>query len=217
MTRLRHVMPSKPSPEVFAKYAHTMKSEVRSSMTRARVMTPKPQRAAASAAIAARVLELPEWARARTVALFAPILRKGEVDTAELHRAATAAGKAVAYPVLVGDSPLLEDCSMSFRFVDDLGALAERGRGFPEPPRDGPEVEALDLVIVPALAFDPAGYRLGYGAGFYDRALPRLGGCTKVGVAYDFQLVMELPRAPHDVPVHVVVTDQRVVRGGDAE
>lgn len=212
MTRLQRPMPSKPAPSDVHTFGLTMKAEVRKSMTRTRVMTPADQRAAASLAIVERVLALPEWAAAGTVALFKPIVRKGEVDTTALHGAALAAGKRVAYPVIDGDSPLIEDCSMSFRIVDDLGAFSDQGRGFPEPPRDGEPATELDLIVVPALAFDPSGHRLGYGAGLYDRSLPRFPSSKTVGVAFDFQLLMELPRGPHDVPVDLVVTDRRVIR-----
>lgn len=205
-------MPLKPAPEEIEAQGLLMKAEVRKSMTRTRVMMPKDQRAAASASICEKVLALPEWQAAQTVALFKPIVGKGEVDTTALHRAAIEAGKRVAYPVLDGDSPLVEDCSMSFRFVDDLSAFSDQGRGFPEPDRSTPVVEHLDFVLVPALAFDPTGFRLGYGAGFYDRSLPRFPSSKSVGVAFDFQLLMELPRGAHDVPVHIVVTDRRVIR-----
>lgn len=201
-----------------------MKAEVRTSMMRTRTMMPAEQRAAASRAIVDRVIGLKAWADARSVALFRSIVRKAEVDTGALDAAARAAGKRVAYPVIEGDlaaddrgSPEvpIEDASMGFRWVDDLASLASRGRGFPEPPREAPPVETLDLVIVPGLAFDPAGYRVGYGAGLYDRALPRFPGATTVGIAFDFQLAMELPRGEHDVPVGVVVTEKRVIVTGE--
>lgn len=205
-------MPIKPAPEEIQNLGLTMKAEVRKTMTRTRGMMPAEQRAAASRAIVERVLALPEWAAARTVALFKPIVRKGEVDTTALHEAARAAGKRVAYPIIEGDAALIEDCSMGFRFVDDLGAFRDQGRGFPEPPRAGEPVTELEFILVPALAFDPTGYRLGYGAGLYDRSLPRFPGSKTVGVAFDFQLLMELPRGAHDVPVQVIVTDRRVIR-----
>jgi 5-formyltetrahydrofolate cyclo-ligase len=76
-------------------------------------------------------------------------------------------------------------------------------------------LESIDAVIVPGVAFDPQGRRLGYGGGFYDRLLPRLrDDCLRVGVAYDEQLVDELPVAEHDAHVHAVVTPSRVLRVG---
>lgn len=87
--------------------------------------------------------------------------------------------------------------------------------GIEEPPPDSPEVapEALDLVIVPALAFDECGYRLGYGGGYYDRFLPRLRpDCVTVGLMLDALVVTALPAEPHDVPVQIVVTETRTIR-----
>jgi 5-formyltetrahydrofolate cyclo-ligase len=66
----------------------------------------------------------------------------------------------------------------------------------------------LDVVVVPGLAFTPAGARLGRGGGHFDRFLTRLGeGCLRIGVAFREQLVTELPTADHDIAVDVVVTD----------
>lgn len=97
-------------------------------------------------------------------------------------------------------------------------AFEERGHGFPEPFAGAPlaQADAIDLVIVPGLAFDPRGHRIGYGAGFYDRylaSLSRPSGAAHaraVGVCFDFQVLAEIPTSPEDVPVGLVVTDKRV-------
>jgi 5-formyltetrahydrofolate cyclo-ligase len=102
------------------------------------------------------------------------------------------------------------------------GAFEERGHGFPEPRADAPraEADAIDLVIVPGLAFDPRGHRIGYGAGFYDRFLAPLSRpsgaahARAVGVCFDFQVLAEAPTSPEDVAVAVVVTDKRVFTAG---
>jgi 5-formyltetrahydrofolate cyclo-ligase len=65
------------------------------------------------------------------------------------------------------------------------------------------------VIVVPALAVAPSGHRLGYGAGYYDRALSVAAGSFTVAVVYDYQLLVELPVLPHDVPVAHVVTDTR--------
>ncbi|MET0389152.1 MAG: 5-formyltetrahydrofolate cyclo-ligase, partial [Polyangiales bacterium] len=70
----------------------------------------------------------------------------------------------------------------------------------------------VDLVIVPGLAFDGAGQRIGYGRAFYDRLLPQLTQAFRVGLAYDFQLLAELPVEAHDVPMHCVISDARTLR-----
>ena len=80
-------------------------------------------------------------------------------------------------------------------------------------PRDGQPLPpiAIDLVVVPALAFDTTGNRLGRGGGYYDRFLSRLRrAATTVGLAFDVQIVDELPVDERDVRVEVVVTDRRV-------
>jgi 5-formyltetrahydrofolate cyclo-ligase len=73
----------------------------------------------------------------------------------------------------------------------------------------------LDAAVVPGSVFDAAGRRCGYGGGFYDTYLPRLReGVPRIGLAFELQLVDDLPCEPHDLPVHVVVTESRVLRPG---
>ena len=92
--------------------------------------------------------------------------------------------------------------------------LERGGFGVMEPLSSAPEVpaSAVDFVLVPALAVDLQGNRLGYGKGLYDRLLPTLPTALRCALAYDFQLVSELPSSPTDAPVDVVVTDARVLR-----
>lgn len=103
-------------------------------------------------------------------------------------------------------------------FSDSTDELQQNHFGIYEPHPDSPEVgvEALDLVVVPALAFDEHGNRLGYGGGFYDRFLPRLcPDCVTVGVTLDDLVVSDLPSEPHDIPVQIIVTESRVIRRVD--
>jgi 5-formyltetrahydrofolate cyclo-ligase len=72
--------------------------------------------------------------------------------------------------------------------------------------------EALDLVVVPGVVFDQQGHRLGYGRGFYDRALTECTrNCVKVGFAFDFQLIETLPAVAHDRPLSVLMTEARTL------
>jgi 5-formyltetrahydrofolate cyclo-ligase len=199
------------NPDEIRTMGLTLKAEVRNSMLRTRTMTPRESRDAMSLAIAKHLFGLEVWTAARSVALFHSIASKGEVDTAPLEKQAREEGKRVAYPRLDGDSPLLEDQTMSFRWVDDVSTLAGKGRGFREPAVDAEVASAIDLIVVPGLAFDPAGNRIGYGAGLYDRALAAFSASMTVGVAFDFQIVMEIPRGDHDVAVSMIVTDKRVL------
>ena len=94
------------------------------------------------------------------------------------------------------------------------GALLRAGGfGIPEPAADAPEVAIADLavLIVPGVAFDTVGRRLGFGGGYYDSVIgaARAAGAVAIGLAYDFQIVDECPAGPDDVGVDAVVTELR--------
>jgi 5-formyltetrahydrofolate cyclo-ligase len=96
--------------------------------------------------------------------------------------------------------------------VDDPVRLEERGLGFREPDPALPEAASLDVIVVPALQIDGRGHRIGYGAGFYDRTLPRFAPpALAIGVVFSFQLVAEVPVTPGDVPLGLIVTDEQVI------
>lgn len=82
--------------------------------------------------------------------------------------------------------------------------------GVPEPGRSLPSVpwERLDLILVPGLAFDRLGWRLGRGRGYFDRILTQASSARRWGVAFDFQVVDRVPHEPHDVNVHILATPQ---------
>jgi 5-formyltetrahydrofolate cyclo-ligase len=168
---------------------------------------PREAVAARSARIAERLLALPSVAAASTVALFWPIEGRNEVDLTDLDARLRAAGKRLAYPSIDPDSR-----AMTFRFVDDPATLEERGLGFREPDPSAAEAAAIDVIVVPALQIDVRGHRIGYGAGFYDRTLPRFAPpALTIGVAFSFQLIPEVPVTEGDVPLALVVTDEQVV------
>lgn len=142
---------------------------------------------------------------AAEVALFWPIERKKEVDLRAVDAALRDRGCAVAYPAI---DP--ETREMTFHIAASREALAPCEFGFMAPALSAPRAGALDVVVVPGLAFDPRGFRIGYGGGFYDRALPSTRPrATAIGVAYDFQLAADVPESETDVPVDLVVTDVR--------
>jgi 5-formyltetrahydrofolate cyclo-ligase len=106
---------------------------------------------------------------------------------------------------------------MTFQFVANPDTMEERtayGVRMRQPgPCDPPASPGeLDVIVVPALAVDPSGQRIGYGAGCYDRTLPQFAPPAKsIAVAFDFQLVAEVPSTPGDIPVDLVVTDTRAL------
>ncbi len=159
---------------------------------------------ARSAEIAKRVVALSDFKSAEMVLAFSPIRR--EVKTRAILEAAWAADKQVALPQVVEEHLRLHRISADTMLVE--GAF-----GVPEPPADAPPVspEAVDFALVPALAVDLRGYRIGYGGGYYDRLLPLLENARSCALAFDFQLIAEVPELPIDVAVDIVVTDRRVV------
>jgi 5-formyltetrahydrofolate cyclo-ligase len=168
---------------------------------------PRDAVAERSRRIVSRIEALPCVAAAGAVALFWPIDGRNEVDLRGLDVALRARGTRLAYPSIDPETRV-----MTFRFVDDPELLAERGLGFREPDPAAPEATALDVIVVPALQIDGRGHRIGYGAGFYDRALPRFAPpAVAVGVAFTFQLIAEVPVTDGDVPLALVVTDDQVL------
>lgn len=181
------------------------KNELRKRMRGVRNSIPERALASRSEKIVERVLATPAYAKARSIGLFYPMEGRNEVDVRPIDLAARAAGKAVAYPFLRGPAEMALLCA-------EMSTLRERGSLFAEPPEDAPEVSADDglVVIVPALAVDPTGQRVGYGKGFYDRLLERVvPPAFAIAVAYDFQVVAEVPRMDGDQPTNMVVTDLR--------
>lgn len=69
----------------------------------------------------------------------------------------------------------------------------------------------IDLVLVPGIAFDKEGYRIGYGFGYYDKFLKKVPKAVKIGVAFDFQIVDKIPHEEHDIPVDFIITEERVI------
>ncbi len=144
---------------------------------------------------------------ARTILFFAPL--PDELDVWPLLGKFLAAGKICALPCF--DSATQ---TYSARRVQNLAADIAAGKfGAREPASSCPEIppEQFDLILVPGLAFDWNGHRLGRGRGFYDRLLAKTSG-VKCGVGYDLQLIGKVPAEPHDAKVNFVVTPERCVK-----
>ncbi|MFA9447122.1 5-formyltetrahydrofolate cyclo-ligase [Egicoccus sp. AB-alg6-2] len=178
----------------------TDKSALRATARAARGALSPDERAAASARAVARLEYLPEMRRARVVLLYAASPQ--EIDPAGLVPRLRARGVRTLYPRVDGDR-------LELAVSDDPGALLVGFRGIREPLGPAIDPSVVDLAVVPGVAFDPAGVRLGQGGGHYDRllaALPRT--AVRVGVCFACQVVPRVPREPHDVPVDVVVTER---------
>jgi 5-formyltetrahydrofolate cyclo-ligase len=155
-----------------------------------------------------RVLGLPEIAAAEVVAAYVSV--GAEPDTSRLLESWQQAGVTVLLPVLLPDSDL--------DWVRYTGThtlrRASRGLLEPEGPRLGVSaVRRADALVVPAVAVDARGQRLGRGGGSYDRALARADTDQfSLALLYDAEILPEVPAGPHDRPVHAAVTPARVLR-----
>jgi len=179
---------------------HATKDELRQKM-RERRLALDPLEASRLAAVAApHLLALPQLAHARRVALYAPV--RGEIDTRPLYVALAARGIACAYPRITAEAELaFADASPDQLVADRLG--------IPAPTGDSPPIAVgdIDLFVVPGLAFDHAGERLGWGRGYYDRTLAGAPSAVRVGYAFDFQIVPAVPIHADDEHMDVVVTE----------
>jgi 5-formyltetrahydrofolate cyclo-ligase len=182
------------------------------------------ERAAKSAAAVAHLVASAEFARARTLLLYDSM--GAEVDTHALLAACLTGGKTVCLPRMAAknrgksgrlDRPQFSSpYAMTAHAVRDLNTDVKPQRlVFREPLPAAPAValEQIDFVLTPGLAFDRQGHRLGRGAGCYDRFLaqPQLRAIL-AALAFECQIVPEIPREPHDLPVHVIFTEDRVIR-----
>jgi 5-formyltetrahydrofolate cyclo-ligase len=160
-----------------------------------------------AAAFARRIAEvgaaLAAERSARTAAAYWPI--KGEASPMLLLEELAFRHVVTALPVMIG-----RDRALVFRRWRPGERPAATNFGIMEPPADRPQVKP-DLIFVPLVAFDRRGYRLGYGAGFYDRTLAELrasGQVTAVGIAYAVQEVPDLPAEAHDQRLDFVLTER---------
>ena len=161
--------------------------------------------ARASVSIQRQLASQPIFVTAATVAFYMPV--HGEVDTVWLMEKALAAGKRVVLPAVDGGR-------LTFRQIAGLASLVPGSFGIPEPLPICPECQPADadILIVPGVAFDLAGRRIGYGKGYYDRALHQLEGSGRlIALSFDFQLLDEIVGEPHDVLMDLIITETRVV------
>lgn len=122
-----------------------------------------------------------------------------EVRTVPMLERALKDGKKVAVPKVYGDE-------MKFLYLDDLNAVAKGYAGIPEPIADEPVAhDETALVLMPGLAFDPQGHRIGYGGGFYDKFLAAEPNHPTLALCYEFQMLPKLDVEDHDIPVDTVL------------
>jgi 5-formyltetrahydrofolate cyclo-ligase len=168
-------------------------------------------RSAQEAALVDAFPQLPGWTEAETVLLYVSAFPE-EIRTAPMLTIAYEQGKRVVLPRV----DRVERRLRLHRVADFSRELTPGVLGIPEPLPSLPEVPAnsVDWALVPGIAFDDDGYRLGRGAGHYDRLLPAMRpDCICWALALNCQIVPRLPVEPHDVPIEGIKTPDRTIRG----
>jgi 5-formyltetrahydrofolate cyclo-ligase len=184
---------------------HPLKAALRRDALARREALPASVRQAAGLAVAERGLPV-TVAPGTVVSGFSPV--KSEISPLPLMRRLADAGIALALPVIAGRGQPLTMRAWSF------GAPLVPGVwGIREPAADAAEL-LPDILIVPLLAFDHRGYRLGYGGGYYDRTIARLRAIkpiTAIGIAFAAQQIDEVPTTPRDERLDLVLTESRII------
>lgn len=191
----------------------TEANEIRDRARTARRDLEPSARRAAEASLTRHLLELDELEssadddRPRRMALY--LSTDGEVDLSGAADEVAGRGWQVLLPV-IGPAR-----SMSFAPWSPGSPLVANRYGIPEPAHgvgDLVPAQELDVVVLPCVAVDRSGHRLGFGAGYYDRALAEAAATQRIGVAFEVQVVDRIDPAPWDVPLDVVVTEAGVIR-----
>lgn len=186
-----------------------VKRRARGEAARRRAEAHERLRDLAKQALAQRGLPFPKGPGQAVVSGFFPF--RSEISTLPLLQRLVGEGWKIAMPVVMGEGKPLVFRQWSFGDTTVPGVW-----NIPIPPESAAEL-LPDVLLVPGLAFDRAGFRLGYGGGFYDRTLDLLRRSKQVvaiGVGYHAQLVEAVPHGPHDVALDFVMTEQETISCG---
>ena len=162
-----------------------------------------------SSAVSQRILSTDVVAEAKVLCGYSALA--DEVDLRDLFEGFRARGGSLCLP-------RVSDRHLEFVRWHGDSPLRENRFGIGEPEGEPEGIDSIDVIVLPSVAVDPAGTRVGFGAGFYDRALARVGELGSppvlVGAAFEVQMLEAIERREWDVPVDFVVTDERTIRTG---
>ncbi len=180
------------------------KDLIRQAMLDRRGRLPISEQEEAGKAMAEKLFTQKEIFEATSVGLYSSY--RGEVPTAECFRRLRAGARRVCLP-RIGESGCLE-----FVKVDDELQCRKGSFGILEPEPNLPVVDLreLQVLVIPGVAFDQKGRRIGWGKGYYDKVLKGFSG-KRIGLAYDFQVLEEIPAGPKDEKVDLIITETRVI------
>ena len=187
-------------------FEFSSKAEARKHFFALRASIDENERKQKSIDICNKIIALPEFSSCDALFIYAPI--KSEADPTYLFDKAKKLGINVAFPISVTSTFTLD-----FRFVNSIDELNVGAYGIREPSADAQKAffTKSSICIVPALAFDTSGSRLGYGKGFYDRFLNNFSGLS-IGITYSELKCNKLPTESTDVPVDIIITDKESVK-----
>lgn len=186
---------------------HEWKRQIRSELLGRRKELPDEYRKSQSILICDKLIKLDPIKQATTILLYHSF--RGEVSTDELARWAWQQKKQVVYPKA---DP--KTCTMDGFEVHDFDELVSGAYGIKEPVGDGERYvagEKIDVAIIPAVGFDYHGYRIGYGAGYYDRFLGLYPHIIRIGIAYPQQIVEDVFAEFHDQKMDILITSEQTI------
>ncbi|WP_099467639.1 5-formyltetrahydrofolate cyclo-ligase [Konateibacter massiliensis] len=155
-----------------------------------------------SDAISHTFLNLPEYQNAPMIYIYMDF--KNEVVTKHVIEDAFQRGKKVAIPKIIDDE-------MHFFYMEEGQELTEGYFGIREPNVTVPVQDSQGVMVVPGVAFEEKGYRVGYGKGYYDRFLAKNPMLKKIAFAFELQMVDEIPYDIHDIPMDIIITENRMI------
>ena len=182
------------------------KPDMRHRLRAERIRMPEQAVRAKSLRIYRRLIDMPAYQLALRIACYMSI--KNEVDTRMVIQNAIGSGKQVGVPVT------RKDGDMYFQAIAGLSDLRPVHYGLREPVADPQKMllpHTVDLILVPGIAFDRRGYRIGLGGGYYDRFLARTE-AVRIGLSYDFQIIDRVPAESHDEKMDLIITEDEIIK-----
>ena len=187
-----------------------MKQTLKSGILEKRKSLSKREIDEKSRVIKEKLFSLNEFKDAKNIMFYVSF--NNEVDTINIIKGLLDKNeKKVIVPFVEKGNPVLQ-----LSEIKDFNDLEPKTFGILEPRENkikNFDIGKLDLAIVPGIAFDKKGHRIGYGYGYYDRLLEKLNkNIIKIGLCYEFQLIDKIPKQKHDIPMDIIITEKRIVK-----
>ena len=186
-----------------------MKNEIRAEVLKKRDSIPLDLKKRKDDAVRKNLFDIEEFIDAKSVLMYVSF--RTEVDTFDQLKAILCLGKKLIVPLVNS-----KEKTLTLYEIKDITELEPGYMGIPEPNVNEDrkvELKEIDIVVIPGTGFDTKGNRLGYGGGYYDRLLADTGKhIPKIALAFEEQIVEDIPAEPHDMKMDIIVTDERVIR-----